>query len=179
MSVDVAEDHAGYQGIVFLEPDQVSISESPLAGLSVTVGDETHDGVRASLALPITDAERYISLRVGATKGEETEIGIIRDLSELSPDCQRLIRRELKKRYFLHVIHKLVSLKEKFGFLYFEAETSKGFRKFAVRYEGNRVQEYSEFGRIILDTDENRYIVPDLRLLSPEEHKMFTRYIYW
>ncbi|HQE60685.1 MAG TPA: DUF1854 domain-containing protein, partial [Candidatus Latescibacteria bacterium] len=96
-----------------------------------------------------------------------------------SPENQVLVRRELRKRYFLHVIYKILSLKEKFGFLYFEAETSKGLRKFAVRWEYNRVQEYSEFGRIIIDTDDNRYIIPDLRKLSPEEYKNFTRYIYW
>jgi ATP-binding cassette, subfamily B, bacterial len=166
-------------GIEFLESEELQISESQLSGLTVTVGDTIHDGVRASCALPITDDEHYISLRIGATKGEEIEIGMIRDINTLTSDQQRLVRRELRKRYFLHVIHKLVGVKEKFGFLYFEAETNKGLRKFAVRHEYNRVQEYSEFGRMVLDTDDNRYIIPDLRLLSQEETKMFTRYIYW
>jgi len=172
-------DTGGYKGLVFLDAKQLVITESKLLGLNVTVGDEAYEGVRASLALPITDAEKYVSFRVGPTKGEEVEIGMIRDLSELDEDQQRLVRRELRKRYFLHVIHKMLSVKEKFGFIYIEAETSKGFRKFALRYEYNRVQEYSEFGRVILDTDENRYIIPDLRLLSDEEYKAFTRYIYW
>ena len=48
-----------------------------------------------------------------------------------------------------------------------------------MRYEYNRVQDYGEFGRVILDTDDNRYIIPDLRLLSPDEYKAFTRYVYW
>ena len=170
---------SGYKGLVFLDPKDITIHESELAGMNVTVGGETFEEVRASLALPITEPDRYVSLRIGASKGEEQEIGMIRDVNELSPENQALVRRELRKRYFLHVIYKILSLKEKFGFLYFEAETSKGLRKFAVRWEYNRVQEYSEFGRIIIDTDDNRYIIPDLRKLSPEEYKNFTRYIYW
>lgn len=169
----------GYKGLIFLDPKALSITASDLAGINVEINGEKYEEVRASLALPITEPDRYVSLRIGATKGEESEIGMIRDLNEMSAENQRLIRRELKKRYFLHVIHKIISLKEKFGFLYFEAETSKGLRKFAIRWEYNRVQEYSEFGRIIIDTDDNRYIITDLRKLSPEEYKNFTRYIYW
>ena len=169
----------GYVGLVFLDAAMLRITESAMSGLDVTIGDEEHQGVRASLALPISDRDSYISLRSGATKGEEKEIGMIRDLSELEESAQRLIRRELNKRYFMHVIDKLVSVTEKFGFIYFVAETSKGRREFAMRYEYHRVQEYSEHGRVILDTDDNRYIIPDLRELSPTEYKAFTRYIYW
>ena len=168
-----------YGGIDFLDTQSIAIEESQLSGLDIAVGEQRYQGVRASLAQPITDPEHNVSLRVGATKGEETEIGMIRDLGELSGEQRQLVERELSKRYFLHVVHKIVSVKEKYGFLYFEAETSKGYRKFAVRYEYNRVQEYSEHGRVVLDTDDNRYIIPDLRLLRSEERKAFTRYIYW
>lgn len=169
----------GFRDLVFIDPTTIKIEESTFAGLEITIEGEKYEGVRASLALPITDPEHYVSLRVGATKGEEIEIGMIRNLSELSEECQKLIRRELKKRYFLHVIHKIIEVKEKFGFIYFDTETNKGMRKFAMRYEYNRVQDYGEFGRVILDTDDNRYIIPDLRLLLPDEYKAFTRYVYW
>lgn len=175
----VAEQPAGYKGLIYLDPKQLEITESQLSGIVVTVDGTTYDGVRASYALPITDPGKYVSLRVGATKGEEIEIGIIKSMDDLSEDQRRLIRRELKKRYFIHVVHKFLSIKEKFGFIYYDAETDKGIRKFAMRYEYSRVQEYSEFGRVILDTDDNRYIIPDLRLLSPDEYKSFTRYVYW
>lgn len=181
--IESVEEHPtkpeGFRDLVFLDPTTIKIEESTYAGLNITIDEKQYEGVRASLALPITDSEHYVSLRVGATKGEEVEIGMIRNLSDLSEQCQKLIRRELKKRYFLHVIHKITEVKEKFGFIYFDTETNKGLRKFAMRYEYNRVQEYGEFGRVILDTDDNRYIIPDLRLLSPEEYKAFTRYIYW
>jgi ATP-binding cassette, subfamily B, bacterial len=174
-----APEQTGFRGITFLDPKDIVVEESQLSGLIVTVDGQTYDGVRASLALPITDSGKYVSLRLGTTKGEEIEIGMIRDTKDLDEQQQRLIRRELKKRYFIHVIDKLHSVKEKFGFIYYDADTDKGRRKFAMRYEYSRVQEYSEFGRVILDTDDNRYIIPDMRLLSADEHKAFTRYVYW
>ncbi len=70
-------------------------------------------------------------------------------------------------------------MKEQFGFIYFVADTDKGRLEFAIRYEYDRVQEYGEHGRMLLDTDENRYVIPDLRALSADERKRFTRYIYW
>ncbi|HQE61167.1 MAG TPA: DUF1854 domain-containing protein, partial [Candidatus Latescibacteria bacterium] len=94
---------SGYKGLVFLDPKDITIHESELAGMNVTVGGETFEEVRASLALPITEPDRYVSLRIGASKGEEQEIGMIRDVNELSPENQALVRRELRKRYFLHV----------------------------------------------------------------------------
>ena len=169
----------GFAGITFLDPADLIIEESDMAGLDVTLDGTTHKGVRATMALPITGDGAYISLRVGETKGEERELGVIRHESELNDVQRRLVHRELNKRYFLHVIHKLVSVKEKFGFIYFVADTDKGRLDFAIRYEYNRVQEYGEHGRMLLDTDDNRYVIPDLEALTPDERKRFTRYIYW
>ena len=173
------QNEQGFAGLVFLDPADLEITESDMSGLNVKMNGETHEGVRASLALPISDRDSYVSLRIGATKGKERELGMIRNLNELDDATRRTVQRDLNKRYFLHEIGKLISVTEKFGFIYFEAETSKGKLKFAMRYEYNQVQEYGEHGRVILDTDENRYIIPDLRELSSSEYKMFTRYIYW
>jgi len=170
---------AGFSGITFLDTKELSITESHLAGLEIAVGGVEYSGVRATMALPISHDGAYISLRGGETKGEEREIGMIRHLDELDEAQRKLVRRELNKRYFLHIIHKLVSVKEQFGFIYFVAETDRGRREFAIRYEYNRVEEYGEHGRVLLDTDDNRYVIPDLRELSQEERKRFTRYVYW
>ena len=32
---------------------------------------------------------------------------------------------------------------------------------------------------MLLDTDEDRYLIPDVRELSPRDRQMFQRYIYW
>ena len=172
-------DAGPFTGITFLVAEDLTITESDLAGFDVTFDGETYRGVRATMALPITQDGAYISLRGGETKGEEREIGIIRHLNELDDDQRRLVRRELNKRYFTHVVRKLISVREQFGFIYFVAETDKGKLEFAIRYEYNRVQEYGEHGRMLLDTDDNHYVIPDLRALTADERKRFTRYIYW
>jgi hypothetical protein len=177
------ENNGGFEGLVFLDPAELTIHESLRAGLDIRVGDKEFRGVNASLAMPITDQDGYVSLMRGESKDKEksdsAEIGVIRDLKELAEDQAALVRRELSKRYFIHYISKIRSVKEKFGFIYIESETSKGRRDFAVRHEYNRVQEYGLHGRVILDTDDNRYVIPDMRDLSPSERKSFTRYFYW
>ena len=61
--------------------------------------------------LPLSDPEYYISLGVG----DEVEIGIVVDPSELNVESRKIVREELDKRYFTPVITKIHRVKERFG----------------------------------------------------------------
>lgn len=173
-----------YDGVIYLAPDSIKLVENDKSdsnSLSLEIDGTVYNHVKVYRASPVARPNKYISLRIGASSSEEKELGIIRDLAELSPDLRQTLERELDKRYFVHIITKINSIKEEFSFLYWNVETDKGPIDFALPSRAHhRISEYgSEYGRLILDVDWNRYQIPDLRKLDSNSQKLFYRYIYW
>jgi hypothetical protein len=48
-----------------------------------------------------------------------------------------------------------------------------------MRWQVDRAHDYGLNGKMLIDTDENRYLIPDVRDLSENERRMFQRFIYW
>ena len=129
---------------------------------------------------PITDPNRFISIRVGRTQSEQREIGIIRNLNGLSPDQRRLLAEELFKRYFIHLITRIRSVRDELGYLYWDCETDKGRRQFAIpRWDQRAVYHGASGCRVITDLEGSRYEIPDLDALDTASRATFYRYIYW
>jgi len=110
---------------------------------------------------------------------EEVEIGIIRDLAEFPEPAVRLIREALARRYFVHAITRIRHIGWKYGFVSMDVETDKGPTSFLMPWRHNRATDYGRHGKILIDVDNNRYLIPDLQKLSPRELREFQRYIYW
>ena len=97
---------------------------------------------------------------------EDEEIGIIEKLDEFSPETLELILDELSSRYFTPTISSIFSLKEEFGYTYWDAETSAGRCRFTVQLGRNAVISL-EAGRLLIhDVDGNRYELEDYRALD-------------
>ena len=47
-----------------------------------------------------------------------------------------------------------------------------------MRWQSDRVQDYGPRGKMLLDTDENRYLVEDVEKLPPRERALFERFVY-
>jgi len=67
----------------------------------------------------------------------------------------------------------------KYGFLSFEVDTDKGKVNFLMKWQGDRAVDYGDRGKVLIDVNGNRYLIPDLDKLSAKERNDFTRYIYW
>ena len=48
-----------------------------------------------------------------------------------------------------------------------------------MRASQDRATEYGARGRVLIDLDDNRYLIPDLEELTAGEQVLFQRYIYW
>ena len=58
-------------------------------------------------------------------------------------------------------------------------DTNLGPRNFIMRYSGEAAQDYGQGGKILLDVEENRYLIPATASLTEADRKLFERYIYW
>ncbi len=167
----------------FLTPDVCRIHLGTHDALHVTVkNDRIYGGVYAAYVFPVTHPNEYISLvhSTGTRKDrKETEIGIIRNLNEFPPEDAELVRQALARRYFVHNITRIRHIGWKYGFLSLDVDTDKGPISFLMQWQHDRAVDYGRHGKVLLDVDENRYLIPDLDKLPDRERQEFQRYIYW
>ena len=165
--------------IRFLTPGMCRIHLGNLGALHVTVIKEgIYGGVYAAYAFPVAHSDSFISL-IQSAGDKDVEVGMIRDLCEFPEADAALVRAALARRYFIHYVELIHSVAEKHGLILFDVDTDKGRAEFYMRSSQDRAVDYGRSGKVIIDVDNNRYLIPDLEKLSQRERTSFQRHIYW
>jgi hypothetical protein len=73
----------------------------------------------------------------------------------------------------------MAAISGSWGYLNFDVETDLGPRQFIMRWQGDKAQDYGSAGRMLVDTEENRYLVRDVEALPERDRGLFMRFIYW
>ena len=140
----------------FLEPDRLQLARTVGRVLTLAVaGEERYEHVDAYRVFPLSDGERWISLRVHGG----SEIGIVRRPEQLPEEQRRLLDEELERRYFTPRILTIESLVEKFGESHWRVVTSAGPCRFRVRNDHTQIREIVASALLISDVDGNRYLL--------------------
>ena len=164
----------------WLTPDVANIHLGNRGALHVTVlNDRIYGGVFAVRALPVRFPREYISLRHFDSEKKEQEVGLVRGIDDWPEEVRNLLAQALLRRYFVHVIEEIESIRLVFGHLTFRVRTDHGPGEFMMRWQADRAQDYGPRGKMILDVDENRYLVRDVSALPPKQAKVFRRHVYW
>jgi|688.fasta_scaffold31155_3 ATP-binding cassette subfamily B protein len=129
--------------------------------------------------LPASHPERYLSLRGWDDKGDEVELGMLRDLAEWPAEAQAAVRRGLSRRYLLKRIERIHAIESAHGYLEFDVSTGTGREQFAMRWSQSQAQDFGQRGKILSDTEDNRFVVADVDALSRAERQKFLQFIYW
>lgn len=146
---------------------------------SSPVEPEVFRGVIATRCFPATAPEEFISLQVADEHGKLTEIGIIRDLRDWPDESQQALRFALAKRYYQRRIIGIDQIKLQQGYLDFAVTTSDGPAQFTMRWTHSQVQDFGERGKVLLDLEDNRFLLEDIDALPPRQKELFQRFIYW
>ncbi len=142
---------------------------------SLKTGGKEYARVGIYLTFPLTSPEEYISIRESDEKAKE--IGIIEKLTDLKPDQQDIIREQIRLRYFVPVITKVMDVKSEYGYAYWHVMTNFGVCRFTTHMNGNVVVSLTDSRLLITDIDSNRYEIPDLYQLSVIERKKLDLFI--
>ena len=115
--------------------------------------------------------EEGAEMMVIAAKTEE-------DIAELeSYDDKQLFLEELDRRYFSPKLIKILSVKDKFGYLYWDAETTSGHVTFIMNNPFSNIRVLDD-GRIIMhDIDGNVFEIPDSSKLDKTSFKKIEIYL--
>lgn len=144
----------------------------PTAGgfVSLMLGENFYPRVQVFYAFPLTHSSSYISIREPDEKAKE--IGIIRNLdTDVSVETKALLEGQLRLRYFTPQIERIISIKDEYGFAYFDVITNHGQCRFTIHMGGGSVVPLSDTRLMITDLDGNRFEVSDTTKLTVKELK--------
>ena len=173
------DDSEGEHAPRWLVPGDVDLAWDDHDRLTVCDGGTVHRGVFGVQLFPATRADRYLSLRVCDVEGVEQELGIVRNPTDWSAKDRDHLRAGRDRRYFVHTIQRVDQIRQENGYLAFQVGTARGPHNFLMRWTQGNVQDFGASGKMLLDVDESRYLVPDVGRLPRKQRELFQRYIYW
>lgn len=164
-----------------LTPARTKIFRGAFGLLHCQVTDDPipYRGVWAVLMFPVSHRDAYVSLRHTDASDKEQEIGIIEQLADFPPAVQELIRATLVKQYHQLEITRVLDITCNYGLLFFHVETTHGPCAFMMPWRQDRAEDCGHHGKILLDSLDNRYIIPDVQALPPADRRKFLSFIYW
>ena len=138
-----------------------------------------HRGIFVVQCFPATRPHEFVSLRTWDSGGKEQELGLIRDLNDWPAESQALVRQALERRSLQRRIEAIDSITLEYGYLEFQVRTEQGPARFTMRWTPSQAQDFGARGKVIVDLEDNRYLVPDVEALPKKERELFQRWVYW
>jgi ATP-binding cassette, subfamily B, bacterial len=65
------------------------------------------------------------------------------------------------------------------GYLDFDVETDVGRQRFTTRWTQSQAIDFGAEGKLLIDVEDNRYVVPRVDDLPATDRERFLHYIYW
>ncbi len=164
----------------WLDPATAMLRAGPHHTLEIHLkGGPRHRGVFALRCFPATRPDEFISLRTTSLDGPDVELGIVRSLADWPAASQELLRRTLARGYHHRRITGINTARLKDDYLELAVRTDHGPTRFTMRWEESQAQDFGPRGKVLIDTEENHYLVSDVGQLPDKERQLFERFIYW
>ena len=172
-----------YEPLRFLSGDQVAFEAMPGGELAMKEHEARWEYVRAYRTHPMSDPERYIALRgCKPDSTKDVEIGILKELASLGRSDRLLIEEALARRYLIQTILQIRSIREEFGYMYWDVRTDRGDKSLVLpRWNQANVVEMGDSGqgRIVIDVWGNRSLILDMEALDERSQRVFERFVHW
>src|SRR5262249_2261194 len=135
--------------------------------------------VFAARCFPASAPDDFISIRSWDEDGHERELGILRSLERWPRDTQCLLVAALARRYLWRKITGFSDIRLESGYLTCKAQSEEGPVTFTMRWSQTQTQDFGSEGKILLDLEDNRFLIPDIQALPARDKELLQRYIYW
>ncbi len=167
-------------GVRYLTPQNCRLYIGTLGSLHCIVDDkEAYANVYCLMTFPISYPYQYISVCYSDEEGKEQEIGVIESLDQFPLDVQQLVKNSLGQHYFEQIIYRIYDTRWEYGLIFFDVETDSGRKQFSMRWQHDKALEYGRNGKVLLDTFNNRYVIPAVSELPASDRNRLLRFIYW
>jgi hypothetical protein len=128
---------------------------------------------------PATHPEAYLSVRGWTDDGEERELGIVRSVADWPAGDAGIIRDAVLRRTLVRTIRRVHDVRLSHGYLDFDVDTDVGRGRFTARWTQSQAVDFGPDGKLLIDAEDNRWVVPRLDDLPKPDRERFLQYIYW
>ena len=136
-------------------------------------------GIFIIRTFPATHPDEYLSVRGWDEHGDEVELGMIRRLSDWPEADRAIIHAALQRRSLIREVRRVHDVRLVHGYLDFDVDTDVGRRRFTTRWTQGQAFDFGTGGKMLIDTDENRWVVPRIDDLPTADRERFLQYVYW
>lgn len=130
--------------------------------------EEREVPVRIAWARPLTGWGRDIVL----VDDKKREVAMIEGLESLDTASRRVAEEAIGERYLVSTIHRVRATRTHFGARFWDVETDRGRRTFAVRDPSRSVLYLDGDGMLVRDTLGNSYTIPSLTGLDRRSREL-------
>lgn len=124
--------------------------------------------VRLARLFPLTQPEKYISV----TNKDKKEYGVLPDLNGLDSESLACVRAELRRRYLVPEIQRILACRDRYDLAEWTVETDRGRVTFMTRHIRDNVQQPLPRRLALTDVEGNRYDIPDTEALDAESQRL-------
>jgi len=146
-----------------LSPEEVTLSRTDDGHITLIFHGDEHKCVRINNPLPFESSLQYVCFC--DSKGKK-EIAMMRVDDSLNPETRSLIDEELSTRYLGAIIQRIIRIDLEGHTSYWEVETDRGVREFALNNLNQNIQRPGPGFIVITDVHENRFIIRDVNALD-------------
>ena len=166
--------------IEWLVPSRHRFAIGPHDRIELWQGDERiAAGIFIVRVFPASHPEAYLSVRGWNDSGDEIELGMMRALADWTAADRAVVQAALARRSLVREIRRIHDVALAHGYLDFDVETDVGRRQFTARWTQSQAVDFGAEGKMLIDADENRWVVPRVDALPRPDREKFLHYVYW
>ena len=159
---------------LFIDKDMASFVRKDLTLLDVTFTDgKTIEKLEPRRLFPISDKNRYIAL----LDESGVEQAVIRDLSVLPAEDQKIVEECLLEYYLVPKISCIRDCHERFDGITLFTETDHGPANIEIRVLNHGLRMANDYRALLRDVNDNRYEIPDVSQLDKHSRQILARYL--
>lgn len=159
-----------------LTPDVARFGfENYFLTLDLTLNGEVrhYDRVILRRAFPFDMPECYVSV----LDADGKELGMIESIRDFDGESAELILCELRRVYHTVKLIRILSVNERYGFSYWEAESDDGTVSFTLQDTYRSLLRIGDDRLALFDVDGNRFEIESLTLLDRKSYKKLELYL--
>ena len=108
---------------------------------------------------------------------DNMELAFLQDVNLFDGEEKEIIVRELERKYYTPSIKRILSVKDRFGFSYWDVETESGKVTFTLQDTFKSISRAGDRKLFFSDVDGNRFVIEDIEALDRKSHKKIELYL--
>lgn len=167
MQQNVADEVYEVDKLTILDCSKLILSLEKSGFLTAVYDGKTYHRVEPTRLIPFRTKTQYISLSYENEEKEFREIGVIKDMEQLTKEQYALLDKYLEYKYYMPEITKVYSIRDNMrGAIFVKADTTSGQKTICVHDWYQNFRMLSEDYLYVNDADGNKYFCKDIHKLD-------------